>query len=388
MKKGLIFMPCEIVSGVLMLSFLLMTAVSCGKKESDLDKMVQVEDGVTIVRNPMEPVKVPGGPTRLVLEKNLRIGIAEGDENYMFAEVRAVQVDDDDNIYVLDSKLINIKVYDKDGRYIRMFLKTGQGPEEVGWPARMYMRDGNIIIILDSNNRKYLEFSPEGECLKEINLGDKGYIFRSWPDSIGNIYCETMDITPEMSVLKIVKYDSAFTQAEELASLEIKRTPRETLTDRPRLICSVRTDDQVMWANSTEYCLHVLDSSGKLVKQIYKDYKPLPYTAEEINRVKKEYEDQGFPSTLKLVFPKVHPAINYLINDDRGRTYVRTNNKNDEGHMKWDVFDEEGRYILSFYHQENEYIFVIKEDRVYTICLEDEEGIPHMTRYTMNWQND
>ena len=109
MKKGLIFMPHEIVSGVLMLSFLLMTAVSCSKKESDLDKMIRIEDGVTIVRNPMEPVRMPGGPTGLVLEKNLRIGIGEGDENYMFAEVRAVQVDNQDNIYVLDTKLINIK---------------------------------------------------------------------------------------------------------------------------------------------------------------------------------------------------------------------------------------------------------------------------------------
>ncbi|MCG2816514.1 MAG: hypothetical protein L6425_11340, partial [Candidatus Aminicenantes bacterium] len=72
----------------------------------------------------------------------------------------------------------------------------------------------------------------------------------------------------------------------------------------------------------------------------------------------------------------------------RGRTYVCTSEKNDDGFLKWDMFDEEGRYILSYYLAEDEYIFVIKEDRVYTICLEDEEGIPHMTRYTMNWEND
>lgn len=213
MKKNQIIVFCIV----------LLVAVSCGKKESDLDKMIRIEDGVTIVRNPMEPVRVPGGPTGLVLEKNLRIGIGEGDENYMFAEVRAVQVDNQDNIYVLDTKLINIKVFDKEGRFVRMFLKTGQGPEEVGWPARMYMRDGNIIVILDSRNRKYLEFSTEGECLREIRLGDKGNIFRSWPDSIGNIYCETMDMAPEMMELKIVKYDSNFTQAEELVLVEYKR---------------------------------------------------------------------------------------------------------------------------------------------------------------------
>jgi hypothetical protein len=378
MKKLQIFTACIIV-------FL---SVSCGEKDSALDELIQVENGVTVVRNPMEPIKIPSKPTGLALEKNLRIGTAEGDENYMFADVRSVQVDDEDNIIVLDSKLINIKVYDKDGNYIRTFLKSGQGPEEVGWPARMYMREGSIIVILDSRNRKYLEFSTEGGCLKEISLGEKSNIFRSWPDSLGNIYCETMDLAPDSQVLKIVKYDSEFKEAEELASLEVKRNMMEISADNPRLICSVRLDDKVIWANSTDYCLHILDPSGKLVKKIYKEYKPVPYTSEEKEEAEKRYKEMGLPSMFKLVFPKGHPAMSYVVSDDRGRTYVCTAEKNEERQVKWDVFDEEGRYILSFFHQEDEYIFVIKNDQVYTICSEDEEGIPHMTRYTLKWQYD
>ena len=376
MRKLCIFTLC-----VCMLS-----ALACGTKDSNLDKMIQVEDGVTVVRNPMEPVIISGGPIGLVLEKNLRIGIAEGDENYMFAGVRAVQVDDEDNIIVLDSKLINIKVYDKDGSHIRTFLKNGQGPEEVGWPARMYMREGKIIVILDSRNRKFLEFSTEGDCLKEISLGDKGNIYRSWPDSLGNVYCETMDLSHDKQVLKIIRYDSEFTDAEELALLEIKRTLGEVSPDNPRLICSVRYDDQVMWANSTEYCLNILDPSGKQIRKIYKEHKRLPYTSMEKEETIKEYKEMGLPSTLKLVFPEEHPAISYLVNDDQGRTYVCTTEKNNDGQMKWDVFDEEGRYILSFFHREDEYIFVIKDDQVYIICPEDEAGIPHVTRYSLNWQ--
>ncbi len=371
---------------ILAVCIIVVLAPSCSKKDSALKDMIQVEAGVTVVSNPLEPVKVPRGPTELALEKDLRIGIADGDENYMFAEVRSVQVDDQDNIFVLDSKLINIKVYDERGSYIRTFLKSGQGPEEVGWPARMYMRGGHIVVILDSRNRKYLEFSTDGECLREISLGDKSNIFRSWPDSLGNIYCETMELAPDLQVLKIVKYDSEFNGSEDLASLEIKRNMMEISAENPRLICSVRADDKVIWANSTEYCLHILDPSGTLLKKIYKEYKPAPFTSEEKEETEKQYKEMGFPSTLKLVFPKDHPAMTYLISDDRGRTYVCTTEKNEEGRVKWDVFDEEGRYILSFFHREEEYIFVIKDDRVYTMCPEDEEGIPHVTRYTMKWQ--
>ena len=160
----------------------------------------------------------------------------------------------------------------------------------------------------------------------------------------------------------------------------------EISPDNPRLICSVRGDDRVMWANSKEYCLHILDPSGELVKKIYKEHKPRPYTAEEKEETEKQYKESGFPSTLKLVFPKDHLAMSYLINDDRGRTYVCTTENNEDNQVKWDVFDEEGRFVLSFFHREDEYIFVIKDDQVYTLCLEDEEGIPHVTRYDMNWQ--
>lgn len=370
---------------ILAVCVILLAALACSKNDSGLDDIIQIEDGVTVVRNPIEPVKVRGGPTGLVLEQNLCIGIAEGDDNYMFAEVRAVQVDDKDNIFVLDTKLINIKMYDKEGNYIRTFLKSGQGPEEVGWPSRMYMRDGKIIVILDNRNRKYLEFSNEGECLKEIRLADKGSIFRSWPDTLGNIYCETMDLRQDLQVLKIVKYDSDFIEAEELASLELKRTMGEIPVSDPRLICSVRTDNQVMWANNEEYCLHILDPTGKLVKKIYKDYNPVPFTSKDREEIEKEYKEMGFPPTFKLVFPNEHPVINYLINDDRGRTYVCTMEKNEGGQLKWDVFDEKGRYILSFFHREDEYVFVIKEDQVYSICPEDEEGIPCVNRYALDW---
>jgi hypothetical protein len=70
---------------IAVLSLILLAAGACEKKDSTLEEMLQVEFGVTIVRNPLEPVKVPGESTGLVLEQTLHIGIEEGDEKYMFA---------------------------------------------------------------------------------------------------------------------------------------------------------------------------------------------------------------------------------------------------------------------------------------------------------------
>ena len=116
---------------------------------------IEEKDGVVIVKNPKKPVMVPGGPTALIFKENLRIGVEEGEEEYMFANLRSVQVDSDENIYVLDSKYVKVKVYDKKGKHIRSFGKIGQGPGEFQWPARMYMRSDNVIAILDTRSRRF-----------------------------------------------------------------------------------------------------------------------------------------------------------------------------------------------------------------------------------------
>ena len=63
---------------------------------------IEKQGGVTVVRNPKDPVPVPGAPKALSLEEDLRIGVLEGEDEYMFGFLRSVQVDEDENIYILD----------------------------------------------------------------------------------------------------------------------------------------------------------------------------------------------------------------------------------------------------------------------------------------------
>lgn len=347
---------------------------------------IEKKDDVTIIHNPKKPGQVPGAPKALSLEEDLRIGIEEGDEDYMFANLRSVQVDDEENIYVLDAKYIKVKVYDKSGKHIRSFGKIGQGPGEFGWPARMVMRTDGKIAILDSRNRRFSYYSREGECLKEFNHAEYGNFIRAWPDSRGFVYCDVMAYSETSRISKLVKFDAEFNRVSELAEMEDKRNLMEINPILYRIVYNVLPDDRVIWARNLEYCIHVVDSSGKLVKKIYKDYDPVTIPEAEKERIKKEYSREGFPPTLKIVFPKKYPPIYYLLGDDKGRIYVRTYTQNDEGLLKWDVFDEEGRYILSFFHPEEDILFVIKNGKSYSINQDNEEGIPHVRRYRMVWQ--
>jgi len=347
---------------------------------------IEEKDGVIIIRNPKKPVQVKRAPKALSLEEDLRIGIEEGDEDYMFANLRSVQVDDEENIYILDAKYIKVKVYDKSGRHIRSFGKIGQGPGEFGWPARMYMRTDGIIAFLDSRNRRFSYYSQEGECLREISLAKHGNIFRAWPDSRGYLYCDVMDLSETSRKAKLVKFDDEFNQVLEIAEIEEKRNLMEVNPILYRIVYNVLPDDRVIWASNLEYCIHVVDASGKLVKKIYKDYDPITIPEAEKERMKEERYSDGFPPTLKLVFPKKYPAMYYFLCDEKGRIYVRTYTQNKEGLLKWDVFNEEGRYILSFFHMEEDILFTIKNNKIYSLNQDNEEGIPHVRRYRIVWQ--
>jgi len=67
-----------------------------------------------------------------------------------------VQVDEEENIYVLDSKEIRIKIFDKNGKPLRTCGKKGQGPGEIQTPTRMYLTSEKEILIYDQGNRYFL----------------------------------------------------------------------------------------------------------------------------------------------------------------------------------------------------------------------------------------
>lgn len=348
---------------------------------------IEKKDGVTIIRNPKKPVNLPGAPKALTLEEDLCIGIEEGDEDYMFANLRSVQVDNDENIYVLDAKYIKVKVYDKNGRHIRSFGKAGQGPGEFGWPSRMYMKSDGNIAILDSRTRRFSYYSREGKCLKEINLAEHGSFISAWPDSRDFVYGTIFEFSGTSSKMKLIKFDADFNRVLNVAELERKFKMGEINPISYRIAYNVLPDDRLIWIKNQEYCIHIVDTSGKLVKKIYKDYDPVSISKADQERIKEERYSDGFPPSLKLVFPKKYPAIYYFLSDEKGRIYVRTYARNDEGLLKWDVFDEEGRYILSFFHPEEDILFVIKKNKAYGMIPEDEEGIPRVKRYRMIWSD-
>ncbi len=341
---------------------------------------IKTENGVTVVYNPKNPAPPPGTPTKLILKEDLTIGEKEESEEYMFSRMESLDVDDEGNIYVLDSKESHVKVFDKDGKYVRTFCRKGQGPGEMQRALNVVVTLQREIMVNDWRSRRLLYFTLDGKFLREVS-GAKMFNFNNpRVDSKGNVVANfTVMGAKTMSELK--KFTSDLEPIFTIASIEVMRLP--VLNPFfPVFFWEVIKEDNIIWGISTKYELRVLNTDGKLIKRIIKDYDPVKITEED-----KEERLKAFgrlPPEVKIEFPKYHWAFENLSIDEEGRMFLRIHEKAENGEGSYyDVFDSEGRYIAKIPLKATPRVW--KKNKLYTV-EEDEEGYRFVKRYSLEWK--
>jgi len=83
--------------------------VSCGKQKAEWKGTIEEVDGVTVVKNPKEPIY---GEEVFNLEEELVIGVEQNNQSFHFYEIMDIAVDDEENIYVLDREDCNTKIFE------------------------------------------------------------------------------------------------------------------------------------------------------------------------------------------------------------------------------------------------------------------------------------
>jgi hypothetical protein len=151
---------------VIMFSFLLII-ISCKKQTTTWGGTIKEVDGVTIVMNPRGPML---GESAFSIEETLSIGNKDGGNEYTFAEIADLGVDEEENIYVLDSRDALIKVFNNVGSYIRTIGRKGQGPGEMQRPTNLAMAPANQILVNDRGARLLLVFGRDGRYERSISL--------------------------------------------------------------------------------------------------------------------------------------------------------------------------------------------------------------------------
>lgn len=369
--------------------FILITLISigllsCSSEKSMWQGVVEEVDGVTIVRNPIEPMYED---EVFALEEELIIGKDKKKGEPEFIRIWAIQVDENGNIYVLDSKPYLIKIFSSSGDYIREFGKEGQGPGEWQGPHSFEVLSNGNIVVCDSSNKRLSFFSNEGELIKDISIAEhSSNIIKIRVDSAGKLYAFSSLVLRESNNLLIEKFDLDFNFIKNIVTFEYERLPRYVISHHgPRFYEIVTPDDYVVWAYSSKYELHILNQEGQEIRRIIKEYTPIKFTEHEKKRVVDEQtRGKGFPEGYEVRFPDHYNPLSYrFIADDEGRIIVETSERDSEDNYYNDIFDSEGRFITKIPLKNRPIVW--KKGKVY--CVEvDEEGYQYIKRYKATWK--
>jgi hypothetical protein len=362
-----------------------MLLVSCGQQKAKWKGTTEEQDGVIIVKNPAEPIY---SKDVFRLEEDLTIDNVEEDEGFTFQDITHIVVDDDENIYVSDSKAAFIKVFDKSGNYLITIGKKGQGPGEFLYPFEILVMPQGELMVNDLYQLRVHFFSLDGKYLRQFSSSTMAMFRRPRVDSEGHIIVGHVNVgDPIEAVLK--KLDSNLNPVLTLATRPVVSKPPAIIEyfenwRSTNLVWDVATEDNIVWGVFNKYEIFVNNPEGKLIRKIIREYDGIAITKNEEEKLIKDFFGNfPVPPQWNLKFPKVYPSFIRFTCDEEGRIFVQTYEKTeDEEEDYYDVFDSEGKYIVRTSLKYRPQVW--KNNKLYMI-EENEEGFQMVKRYKVYW---
>ncbi len=373
----------KVISIILSISVLMML-VSCQKQKAEWKGKIEEVDGVTVVKNPKEPMY---GEEACSLEEELSIGEPEGKEEYVFYRI-LMDVDEYGNMYILDAAAPNIRVFDKEGNYTQTIGRKGQGPGEMLSPRSIQITPQNEILVYDLRNQRFSFYSLTGEFLKQSLAATALFLLNPKMDSTGYVIGGIL----QRESYALNKFDLELNPVLTIYTIDIPSLSRtgELEVMIPSFSFDLTKKDNIVCGYNDKYEFQIIDSQGKLIRKIIKEYDPLEVSEKD----KEEYIDRytggrGLPPDLKLQFPKYNRPFSSISVDEEDRIFVRTPKRVNgrEGSFYYDVFDAEGKCLAEIpIEMKNElYPLIFKNNKLYIID-KIEEGYQVVKRYKVTWK--
>lgn len=346
---------------------------SCNPKKNEWKGTIEEKAGVTIVKNPKKPVY---RDNVFELQEDISIGNNEGNEEYVFSKIR-IDVDQRGNLYVLDERASEIRVFDSNGMYIRNIGKFGQGPGEFQKPGVFIQHTiNNEIAVFDISTKRIIFFTEMGEFVKQISTARILVLKKMIIHPSGIFILKNSPFQPLSDKLAI--YDKNLEDSQVIFINQIEISPGNNIKLRSPEINFALKGNDVIWGYANKYQLNISDLNNNLKRKIMKNYIPIKISEYDIKELNEVY---GMVR-VGLIFPKHNPAFGEITTDEEGRIFVMTYERSKDLSNYYDVFNSEGKYIAKIPLSFRPYIW--KNKNVYTI-VRDDDGYRYIKRYKVTW---
>lgn len=351
----------------------------------------KVTTGANGTKTVSNPAKGFAEPATIKLPELWRLGGDSESEEDFFGVISDIDIDASSQVYLLDSQLNEVKIYTKDGEFVRSIGREGEGPGEFRTPSSMFFTKEDVAIIQMMPGKIVLvkkDGAPAGDY-PIPQAPDGGFqMIQGGEARGGNVVLFMARQQFDQAAGKwsrssfLASIDAAGKQTAEYASKEnvinmASAEMNDATWDTFERRWEIAPDGKVYTCNSYDnYDVTVYDKSGKVEKQITRDYKHVPRTAEE-----KDFMSRMFSHWAKMI-PNCKVVINPM-DKDIENIYVR-----DDGSLwvlssagarnlpkgtlgVFDVFNPAGEFVKQVTLQGEgnplEDLYVFEKDRFYVV---------------------
>lgn len=336
----------------------LLALAGCGMDAGDGSGEVAVDtlpNGAIALRSPGDGSWVEDEGWRLT--ETVRIGTATEGGPEAFADVRGLAVDDLERVWVLDTQAAELRVFDREGAFVRRVGSQGEGPGEFTYPNGVAAGPDGNMYVFDPRVGRISVFDTTGRYLEGHRRvsGGYGFLWRGGFADDGTLFDHRVqvgivELGPDMAVRDTIESPARPDEEDPPFFSGPNRQGGRTVMSVPYLgqpTWEVGPEGNIWTTATRPYRFEVVSTDADTVRVVERAHTPVQVSSSERDSVEARVRERYAPSAdLDLSrIPGTKPALEEFFFDPEGNLWARPYMPGDSTGRALDVFDPDGRFL-------------------------------------------